>query len=219
MSLSKLLTREQRATVLQRCLHNRILLYRCYRYHKLLSMDHADLVEELAVHMYKGLFYFRHSSRYANGPDDPMTQAYKLAVTTGHNKLTSMVRTALKRGHFSVQDIDVTTLVSREMTNASLKEVMGTLATVATTLVGEQRAGALIQATVYDWDRHRGQAMLVAQQKIIKALGLRQRKDVAKLLEQFYQATRKQLGSTDQVPLRRLNGVWRAAEGTTNKED
>ena len=219
MSKATLLTRAERADVLQRCLKNRLLVHRCYRCHRLLDTSPEDLLEDLAVKMYTELFKFRFINQYTDGPVDPLQRAFKLALTTGHNALTSMIRTALKRERFVQQDIDLTTIKSNAISNTNVKEVLEVMATVATTMVGEANAGTLVRATLYDWERHRGKALTHAQLQLLKSLGLRDRRAAAQLIEKFHALVREQFPVQSQADLRKVNGVWQATIGATGTED
>ena len=204
-----ILTREQRAEILARCLNNRRLAERCYYSANLLQLGPDDVLNHLGVKMYEGLFYFRFIDRYHN-TKEPMELAYQLALATGHNELSSLIRAKLKRANLNWNG-PLEELRSTDMTTLNVTEMTDLMATTAVAVAGGQdRAALLLRASVYDWERHRDHRGLTEpQHELMTGLGVKRRSQVAKLLEDFYQRVRRAIETPRQL-LTKEEGVWRA---------
>lgn len=213
--MSTILTRAERAAILQRCLNNWLLIKRCYRYLPLLNTTIEDLLDDLGVKAYESLFYYRFKARLTAPGVPPKEQAYKLALTTAHNALTSLVRDAIKRGRINAHPLDwhaenqgggAWAGLRGPSSATAITTVLDLMATVATELVGG-RAGDLLRATVYDWAS--GRRLTPAQRNIMAALGCHNPLRVRRLIDHFHTQIRVQL-TPETVPLTRNDGVWRA---------
>ena len=214
---STILTRAERTAILARCLKNWILIKRCYRYRKLLDLPVPELLDELGVQIYKSLFYYRFKRRLKLPDVPPEEQAYKLALTAGHNALTSMIRTALKRGHLNVVPLDWfneehpaghwTGLRATASPNA-IAHVTNLMAIVATEMMGPAKAGALLRATIYVWQGKFRPTK--TQLELIRELSCHNRKGVQRLIERYHDRVRAQL-DPERVIYLKTEGVWRAA--------
>ena len=217
MTVTEVLSREVRAAILKRCLNNWLLVKRCYKYQRLLDQPVADLLDELGIKIYQSLFYYRFTNRLKLPNLPAEEQAYKMAITAGHNHLTSLVRTALKKGHMNAVPLDWFhehqsagrwSGLRGETTAETVTAMTDLLAAVATEFVGAERAGLLVRATVYDWQGHC--RLSVTQVEIMRGLGKRNRLQMRRLLDEYHAKVRAQLEPTPQLYLRE-EGVWRAA--------
>lgn len=214
--MSTVLTRDERATILHRCLTNWLLVKRCYRYRVLLDLPVQDLLDELGVKIYQGLFYYRFKARLTVPDVAPEEQAYKLAITVGHNALTSMVRDALKKGHINLQPIDFYAQdkaagrwagLSGDGSAVAASHVIDLMVATATAMAGDH-ASQLLRALVYDWSP--GGRLTVQQAEIMRALACHNRLRVRRLLDLFRDRVRSQLDPTAPV-VTKSEGVWRAS--------
>lgn len=206
--VTDVLTRADRAIVLERCLKNRLLIKRCYRYHQLLNTSVEDLLNELGIHIYEGLFYFRFKHRLKFPEISPLEQAYKLALTTGHNYLGCLVRARVKKGLVSTESISPKA-ASHRLDDLAALQVTKVMVSVAAELVGTPLAAALLRATLYDWQSH-GQ-LSAAQQQLLKALKRPTRHQVTLLLDQYRSLILAQLEPA-QLPIEKVDGVWRQGQ-------
>ena len=218
-----MLTWKQRAKITVYCM--RKLYPLCVRRKNLFTdKDAEDLVEELGVHIWVAL-----TSRYRKKPYD---QALRLAMTTGINRLKSIVRTRMtvvKRGagttsipYYGVQQsrrsggkkrlVDNYALVSTDVTlnGVQLIDTLEAIVSAAITRVGSpQKAKALVKALLFDWRKKK----LVPTQRKLMATLKRDRKGVRRLVSRFTEDIRKQGRGSESATydnlLQKVEGKWK----------
>lgn len=216
--MAKVITRAERTDILQRVLRNQLLMRRCYKSYRLLESTVPDLLNELGEKVFKALYYYRIKDRYP--PDqDPLVAAFKLALTTAHNHLTSLIRTALKKHRPALINTDIALLKGSNISEAQMYEFLEILITKARGLVGEAKIPWLLKATLYGWERSRPNPPLSpVQQEIMTALEERTRSGVRRLVAELHKRVIAELERTGDKKslLIKTAGIWRPSDQALN---